>query len=220
MHKIALRKQTCLHRRTEAFLIHMTEFTHNSLTEFDRKSRTFTLCFLFHFNFQSSCRLQTSQCMWLMQALGFLLSALPVEDILRNLHSLITPYIQQLEKLADETVRSPSCGQWAHTATHMRACTHLGTGLQPIGTGRVSAWCQSAGTFLCGTRLDLTSALRASESYGSSKCILSLVHTRSRTSSPQQEESPSGDWDALGASRAFVMPVSLETATVEPNETF
>lgn len=44
--------------------------------------------------------------MWLMQALGFLLSALPVEDILRNLHSLITPYIQQLEKLADETVRT------------------------------------------------------------------------------------------------------------------
>uniref|UniRef100_A0A8C9TSF8 Importin-13 n=1 Tax=Scleropages formosus TaxID=113540 RepID=A0A8C9TSF8_SCLFO len=46
---------------------------------------------------------KTSQCMWLMQALGFLLSALPVEDILRNLHSLITPYIQQLEKLAAET---------------------------------------------------------------------------------------------------------------------
>ncbi|KTG35554.1 hypothetical protein cypCar_00020649 [Cyprinus carpio] len=47
---------------------------------------------------------KTSQCMWLMQALGFLLSALPVEEILRNLHSLITPYIQQLEKLAGETV--------------------------------------------------------------------------------------------------------------------
>lgn len=47
---------------------------------------------------------QTSQCMWLMQALGFLLSALQVEEILKNLHSLITPYIQQLEKLADETV--------------------------------------------------------------------------------------------------------------------
>uniref|UniRef100_A0A8C5QCA1 Importin-13 n=1 Tax=Leptobrachium leishanense TaxID=445787 RepID=A0A8C5QCA1_9ANUR len=46
---------------------------------------------------------QTSQCMWLMQALGFLLSALQVEEILSNLHSLITPYIQQLEKLADET---------------------------------------------------------------------------------------------------------------------
>uniref|UniRef100_A0A8C2FJ36 Importin 13 n=1 Tax=Cyprinus carpio TaxID=7962 RepID=A0A8C2FJ36_CYPCA len=46
---------------------------------------------------------KTSQCMWLMQALGFLLSALPVEEILRNLHSLITPYIQQLEKLAEET---------------------------------------------------------------------------------------------------------------------
>uniref|UniRef100_A0A8C7G1D7 Importin 13 n=1 Tax=Oncorhynchus kisutch TaxID=8019 RepID=A0A8C7G1D7_ONCKI len=46
---------------------------------------------------------KTSQCMWLMQALGFLLSALHVEEILRNLHSLITPYIQQLEKLADET---------------------------------------------------------------------------------------------------------------------
>lgn len=39
-----------------------------------------------------------------MQALGFLLSALQVEEILKNLHSLITPYIQQLEKLADETV--------------------------------------------------------------------------------------------------------------------
>ncbi|XP_031431100.1 importin-13-like [Clupea harengus] len=48
---------------------------------------------------------KTSQCMWLMQALGFLLSALPVGEILSNLHSLITPYIQQLEKLADETVR-------------------------------------------------------------------------------------------------------------------
>uniref|UniRef100_H3CZV4 Importin-13 n=1 Tax=Tetraodon nigroviridis TaxID=99883 RepID=H3CZV4_TETNG len=46
---------------------------------------------------------KTSQCMWLMQALGFLLSALPVEDILRNLHSLITPHIQQLEKLTNET---------------------------------------------------------------------------------------------------------------------
>ncbi|RXM31433.1 hypothetical protein EOD39_7010 [Acipenser ruthenus] len=46
---------------------------------------------------------KTSQCMWLMQALGFLLSALPVEEILRNLQSLISPYIQQLEKLASET---------------------------------------------------------------------------------------------------------------------
>ncbi|KAM8931086.1 importin-13 [Pelodytes ibericus] len=46
---------------------------------------------------------KTSQCMWLMQALGFLLSALQVDEILSNLHSLITPYIQQLEKLADET---------------------------------------------------------------------------------------------------------------------
>ena len=45
--------------------------------------------------------------MWLMQALGFLLSALQVEEILKNLHSLITPYIQQLEKLADETVSVP-----------------------------------------------------------------------------------------------------------------
>ncbi|XP_064415796.1 importin-13 [Latimeria chalumnae] len=49
---------------------------------------------------------KTSQCMWLMQALGFLLSALQVEEILRNLHSLISPYIQQLEKLADETPNS------------------------------------------------------------------------------------------------------------------
>uniref|UniRef100_A0A8C6B221 Importin-13 n=1 Tax=Monodon monoceros TaxID=40151 RepID=A0A8C6B221_MONMO len=47
---------------------------------------------------------KTSQCMWLMQALGFLLSALQVEEILKNLHSLISPYIQQLEKLAEEIV--------------------------------------------------------------------------------------------------------------------
>lgn len=55
--------------------------------------------------------------MWLMQALGFLLSALPVEDILRNLHSLITPYIQQLEKLTNETVRTSS-EPHAHPQVH------------------------------------------------------------------------------------------------------
>lgn len=67
---------------------------------------------------------QTSQCMWLMQALGFLLSALPVEDILRNLHSLITPYIQQLEKLADETVSPPTDQE--HTCTLAQTpCTHI-----------------------------------------------------------------------------------------------
>ncbi|XP_043941377.1 importin-13 [Protopterus annectens] len=49
---------------------------------------------------------KTSQCMWLMQALGFLLSTLQVEEILKNLHSLISPYIQQLETLADETPNS------------------------------------------------------------------------------------------------------------------
>lgn len=48
--------------------------------------------------------------MWLMQALGFLLSALQVEEILKNLHSLISPYIQQLEKLAEEIVSEP--GGW------------------------------------------------------------------------------------------------------------
>lgn len=61
---------------------------------------------------------QTSQCMWLMQALGFLLSALQVEEILKNLHSLITPYIQQLEKLAEEMVREAcllEAGQWETT---------------------------------------------------------------------------------------------------------
>ncbi|KAM4728316.1 importin-13-like [Anableps anableps] len=43
---------------------------------------------------------ESSQCMWLMQALGFLLSALPAEDILGRLHALITPHIQQLDSLA------------------------------------------------------------------------------------------------------------------------
>uniref|UniRef100_A0A8C0GW35 Importin-13 n=1 Tax=Chelonoidis abingdonii TaxID=106734 RepID=A0A8C0GW35_CHEAB len=54
-------------------------------------------------NIVAVSQVRHSQCMWLMQALGFLLSALQVEEILKNLHSLITPYIQQLEKLADET---------------------------------------------------------------------------------------------------------------------
>lgn len=61
--------------------------------------------------------------MWLMQALGFLLSALPVEDILRNLHSLITPYIQQLEKLTNETVRASI--EHTHTQTHTLELTQL-----------------------------------------------------------------------------------------------
>ncbi|MEQ2245627.1 Importin-13, partial [Ilyodon furcidens] len=43
---------------------------------------------------------ESSQCMWLMQALGFLLSALPAEEVLGRLHSLITPHIQQLDSLA------------------------------------------------------------------------------------------------------------------------
>uniref|UniRef100_A0A8C0GV65 Importin 13 n=1 Tax=Chelonoidis abingdonii TaxID=106734 RepID=A0A8C0GV65_CHEAB len=60
---------------------------------------------------------KTSQCMWLMQALGFLLSALQVEEILKNLHSLITPYIQQLEKLADETP-NPSNKLLVHIFAH------------------------------------------------------------------------------------------------------
>ncbi|XP_073348043.1 importin-13-like [Pagrus major] len=45
---------------------------------------------------------KSSQCMWLMQALGFLLSALPVEEILVRLHSLITPHVQQLDTLAQQ----------------------------------------------------------------------------------------------------------------------
>ncbi|XP_061587466.1 importin-13-like [Cololabis saira] len=45
---------------------------------------------------------KSSQCMWLMQALGFLLSALPADEILGPLHSLITPHVQQLDTLAHE----------------------------------------------------------------------------------------------------------------------
>ncbi|XP_028328133.1 importin-13-like isoform X2 [Gouania willdenowi] len=40
---------------------------------------------------------KSSQCIWLMQAMGFLLSALPVEEILGRLHILIGPHIQQLD---------------------------------------------------------------------------------------------------------------------------
>ncbi|KAM4604833.1 importin-13-like [Polymixia lowei] len=45
---------------------------------------------------------KSSQCMWLMQALGFLLSALPGEEILGRLHSLITPHVQRLDTLAQQ----------------------------------------------------------------------------------------------------------------------
>uniref|UniRef100_A0A7N6BUX4 Importin-13 n=1 Tax=Anabas testudineus TaxID=64144 RepID=A0A7N6BUX4_ANATE len=45
---------------------------------------------------------KSSQCMWLMQALGFLLSALPVDEILGRLHSLIAPHVQQLDTLAQQ----------------------------------------------------------------------------------------------------------------------
>ncbi|XP_042573809.1 importin-13 isoform X2 [Cyprinus carpio] len=45
---------------------------------------------------------KSPQCMWIMQALGFLLSALPRDEILGKLLSLVTPHIQQLEKLANE----------------------------------------------------------------------------------------------------------------------
>ncbi|TNM97983.1 hypothetical protein fugu_014229 [Takifugu bimaculatus] len=44
----------------------------------------------------------SSQCMWLMQALGFLLSALPEDQVLVRLHSLISPHVQQLDTLSTE----------------------------------------------------------------------------------------------------------------------
>lgn len=47
---------------------------------------------------------QSSQCMWLMQALGFLLSALPEDEVLVSLLALITPHIQQLDSLVPQEV--------------------------------------------------------------------------------------------------------------------
>ncbi|XP_066537326.1 importin-13 isoform X2 [Hoplias malabaricus] len=47
---------------------------------------------------------KSAQSMWLMQALGYLLSSLPDEEILGKLLSLLSPHIQQLERLANETV--------------------------------------------------------------------------------------------------------------------
>lgn len=66
--------------------------------------------------------------MWLMQALGFLLSALQVEEILKNLHSLISPYIQQLEKLAEEIV-SELWGPGAALGLRGASSVHLGVGM-------------------------------------------------------------------------------------------
>ncbi|XP_028986913.1 importin-13-like [Betta splendens] len=45
---------------------------------------------------------KSSQCMWLMQALGFLLSALPPEEVLDRLQPLISPHVQQLDTLAQQ----------------------------------------------------------------------------------------------------------------------
>ncbi|XP_061549556.1 importin-13-like [Phycodurus eques] len=45
---------------------------------------------------------KSSQCTWLMQALGFLLSALPADDILGKLHSLVSPHVGQLDALAQQ----------------------------------------------------------------------------------------------------------------------
>uniref|UniRef100_A0A7N8XQA0 Importin-13 n=1 Tax=Mastacembelus armatus TaxID=205130 RepID=A0A7N8XQA0_9TELE len=45
---------------------------------------------------------KSSQSMWLMQALGFLLSALPVNEILGRLHSLVSPHVQQLDTLVQQ----------------------------------------------------------------------------------------------------------------------
>jgi hypothetical protein len=44
--------------------------------------------------------------MWLMQGLGFLLSALPMEEILGSLTTLLTPHIQRLDTLAHQEVRT------------------------------------------------------------------------------------------------------------------
>ncbi|XP_034558686.1 importin-13-like isoform X2 [Notolabrus celidotus] len=51
---------------------------------------------------------KSSQCMWLMQALGFLLSALPTEEILVRLHALITPHVQQLDSLVQQEPNPPN----------------------------------------------------------------------------------------------------------------
>lgn len=40
-----------------------------------------------------------------MQGLGFLLSAMPDEEIPEKLFSLLSPHIQDLERLANQTVR-------------------------------------------------------------------------------------------------------------------
>lgn len=105
-----------------------------------------------------------------MQALGFLLSALPVEDILRNLHSLITPYIQQLEKLADETVRIQTNVK-RHTQTERRHSWILANRNRPCVCvvslqWNISLWDQ----------IGFDPAPWASDSHGSSKDTLSLTH--------------------------------------------
>ncbi|KAL0966281.1 hypothetical protein UPYG_G00293330 [Umbra pygmaea] len=45
---------------------------------------------------------QSSQCMWLMQGLGYLMSAQPVDEILGSLTSLISPHMQTLDTLAHQ----------------------------------------------------------------------------------------------------------------------
>ncbi|CAL8325106.1 unnamed protein product [Arctogadus glacialis] len=45
---------------------------------------------------------KSSQCMWLMQGMGFLLSSLPAEAVLGSLQAFLSPHIQRLDSLAQQ----------------------------------------------------------------------------------------------------------------------
>lgn len=114
--------------------------------------------------------------MWLMQALGFLLSALPVEDILRNLHSLITPYIQQLEKLTNETVRASFQHTHIHKYIQRRHRWTRANGNRPCVCVASLQW-----NISLRDQIGFDPALWATDSYWSGKCTLWLLQRYTRT---------------------------------------
>ncbi len=82
-------------------------------------------------------------------------------------------------------VHRPTCNS-THPQTHTNKHRAGTVGLWPIGTGLVSVWCHCSGTFLCGTRLDLTLHHRLVTHMEVAKThFLSLMQTHTHT--PQQK---------------------------------
>lgn len=122
-----------------------------------------------------------------------------VADASARLPALRSPCGRHLKKpsLAHHPLHSATgeASRWdgAYIDQHVPVYTHTHThkdrpgtvGHWPIRTDLVSVWCHCSGTFLCGTRLDLTLHHGLVTHMEVAKDTLSLTHSRTHT--PQQE---------------------------------